>query len=295
MDVTIVYSTARAEPRLDWLIDGLEAQATTDDEINLVVVDALGRPAEEIGFRSIPAVVDLFETTPKPCVWQGPQRVTSIDWWAASNARNTGIVCCRPDSDYVVFVDDRCRLGPGWLAQVRRGYRTRDAVLVGSYDKDEDGRITVDHRRIAHPGGLVNCGGGWLFGCTVALPLAWALEVNGFEEGCDGLSGEDYVFGLMLGNAGRRIDFCPDLLVRQERSAGAAHRFARTDKGVSPRDESHAALARFSGLRRTEFTPDLRALRTRWWDGGRFPDVDQTIDHLDWFDGQPIRDMVPPP
>ena len=83
-------------------------------------------------------------------------------------------------------------------------------MLAGTYERIETrgdvSIITHDHRMDKHPRGHRNCGGGWLFGCTMALPLAWALEVNGFEEGCDSLTGEDYIFGLMLDNSGRRIE-----------------------------------------------------------------------------------------
>ena len=291
MRVTIAYSTARPEPRLDWLIDGIEQQAVPGDRIEMIIVDALGRPAPSIGFRPIPPIARVVETRPKPCVWQGAQRVTSRDWWAASNARNTSIALCDARSDYLVFVDDRCRIGPRWMAEIRAGERSRASAIVGSYDKHEDGRVSSDHRRRTHPRGIDGCPGGWLFGGTIALPLEWCLEVNGFEEGCDGLSGEDYIFGLMLTNAGRRIDFRPDLLVRQERSAGTGHGLARTDKGTSPRDKSHAALARFGARSRTEMTPDLRAIRARLAAGLGMPDVDRDADHRDWYDGQPIREM----
>ncbi len=36
-------------------------------------------------------------------------------------------------------------------------------------------------------------------------------------------------------------------------------------------------------------------LRTRVATGGGFPDVDQSIEHRDWYDGQLLADMVPPP
>ena len=296
MSFAIVYVTGRADPRLDWLIDGIEEQGIESDQIELIVVDARGRPAREIGFRSIRPISRLVETRPKPCVWQGSQRVTSVDSWALSNARNTGIALCR--SDYVVFIDDRCRIGERWTRTVRRGIRERASVLAGTYDKREPGlhgvgtRVTIDHRLELKPDGLVNCGGGWLYGCSMALPLEWCLEVNGFEEGCDSLSGEDYIFGLMLANAGRRVDFVPDLRVHQDRMPQDGHGMRRTDKGTSPRDKSHAALERFGRRSRTEFTPDLRKMRDDLASGGTFPDVDRSADHLDWFDDQPIRDLT---
>jgi hypothetical protein len=292
MRATLVYMTGRRDPRLDWTLRSLDAQATSDDDLELIIVDALGRNPADIGLVPCAAVTSVIATRPKPCVWQGPQRVTSRDWWATANARNTAIALA--SRDYVVFCDDRCWLGPEWLAQIRRGACERASVLVGSYEKLEDHRVTMDHRRQRYPEGLPNCGGGWLFGCTFALPLEWLLEVNGLEEGCDGLTGEDYILGLMLGNRGRRIDFEPRMFVRQERSMGTEHGYAMTDKGCAPADKSHAALDRFGKRDRTEMTPDLRELRRRITAGEGFPDVDHGVDYRDWYDGQPIRDMTPP-
>jgi hypothetical protein len=291
MRITIAYITSRRNPRLDWMLRGLEAQACPGDEVELVIVDALGRHPSEIGLVPCAPVRGVVATEPKPCVWQGRQRITDRDWWAMANARNTAIALA--SADCLAFLDDRCWLGPGWLASVRRAEASRASVVVGAYEKIEIGRVTRDHRASRAPLGKVDCGGGWLYGCTFCCPLEWLLEVNGFEEGCDGLSGEDYILGLMLGNAGRRIDFDPRMLVRQERS-GVDHGCVRSDKGVAPRDKSNAALARFGGRTRTEFTPDLRALRAEIAAGGRFLDVDRDAPHLDWFDGQPIRSMTPP-
>lgn len=292
MKFSVCFITGRKEPRLDWIIDGIERQALPSDEIQLIVIDALGRPATEIGYRPIAAIVELVESKPKPTIWQGEFKVTHDEWWAASSARNTGLVLC--DADYIAFVDDRAELGPSWLSAVRRGCMRRESVLAGAYTKLEDGKLTIDHRLTSKPEGLVNCGGGWLFGGTFALPLEWALAVNGLEEGCDGLSMEDVIFGLNLQNAGYRIDFAADMLVNQERSAAHANTYKRTDRGKSPLDKSHAALERFGSRSRTEFTPDLTALRAEvakdGYEAFEVPDA-EIIEYRDWFDNQLIAEF----
>lgn len=290
MGVTVVYMTGRKDPRLDWTIADLDQQIQPNDDVHLIVVDALGRSLGQLGVdvRST-KLKSALAISPKPNIWQGRHRVTLADWWAKSSASNTALVLCK--TDFVAFLDDRCRLGPQWLKTVRRAERERDAVVVGTYDKiDVTGKVTVDHRRERSPEGKRDCGGGWLYGCTFALPLAWCLEANGFEEGCDGLSGEDYIFGFMLENNGHRIDFDPALLVTLERSSLHGNTYLRVDKGQSPDDKSHAALARFRKRKRTEFTPDLTVMRAALARGGSFPIPDPNGDYRDWYDGALIKD-----
>lgn len=286
MRLTICYITGRKEPQINWMIEDLGKQLHPKDEIDLVVVDTFGRSAQALGIPSA-RFKRVVVSRPKPNIWQGPHRITAKDWWANSNARNTGIVLCK--TDFIAFLDDRCHLGPQWLETVRRAEHKRDAVIVGAYDKHENGKVTTDHRLKQCPSGKRNCGGGWLYGCTFALPLEWCLEANGFEEGCDGLSGEDYIFGFMLENNGHRIDFMPMMFVSLERSSAHGNVYVRLDKGTSPRDKSHAALARFRSRKRSEFTPDLRALRDHIARGGAFPIPDPKGDHRDWYDNAPIR------
>ena len=293
MKITIAYITAREEPRLDWLVSGLQEQAEKRDEIELVVVDALGRPASAIGYRPIRAIKRLVETRPKPSIWQGPHRITAHEFFANANARNTAIVLC--SNDYVCFLDDRCQLDPGWLEQVRIGERRRSSVICGPYDKHEDRGVSVDHRRERAPQGRRNCGGGWCYGGNFALPLRWLLEVNGCEEGCDPVGLEDCVLGIMLENTGRRIDFVTEMSVQQDRT-GFVHPldYPRHDKGKSPDDKSHAIRARFFGRKRTEFTPDLRALRKLARKKQAFPIPDPDADYRDWYDGASIRGFAIP-
>jgi len=288
MKITIAFITAREEPHLEWLCDGIEQQAKSGDKIELIVVDALGRPAKAIGYRSIKAIKEIVETRPKPSIWQGPHRITEHDFFANANARNTAIVRC--STEYICFLDDRCRLDPGWLDQIRLGARKRESVICGPYDKHEDKGVSMDHRRQHAPQGKQNCGGGWCYGGNFALPLKWLLEVNGCEEGCDPVGLEDCVLGHMLENAGRRIDFIVGMSVQQDRR-GFVHplNFPRQDKGQSPNDKSHALRDRFFRRKRTEFTPDLEQLRRRVDRKKPLPIPDPNGDHRDWYDGTAIR------
>lgn len=288
MKITIGYITAREEPQLDWLVAALDQQARPEDEIELIVVDALGRSAKAIGYRSIRAITKLVETRPKPTIWQGPHRITTHDFFANANARNTAIVLC--STDYICFLDDRCRPDAGWLEQVRIGEKSRSSVICGPYDKHEDWGVLIDHRREREPKGKKNCGGGWCFGGNFALPLEWALMINGCEEGCDPVGLEDCVFGHMLENVGYKIDFVVEMSVQQDRR-GFAHppNFPRQDRGQSPNDKSHALRDRFFKRKRTEFTADLRKLRALIARGEPLPIPDPNGDHRDWYDGSLIR------
>lgn len=289
MKLTIAFITARSEPRLDWLLQGLAGQIVSGDQIEVLVIDGRARRSEDLSGAPLPRGVRLRVESPKPSPWQGAHRLTSRDWWAKSSAMNTAFVLC--DTEYIAFLDDCCRLGPRWLEVVRRGEQERKSVLAGTYEKVEPGRVVQDHRRGRSPEGKRDCGGGWLYGCTFALPLEWALDVNGAEEGCDGMGAEDYIFGHMLENKGYRIDFVPRMAVIQERRADGSSSPRKTDKGISPNDKSHAALKRFGRRSRTEFSPDLRGLReARRKPGFSWPLPDQ--DMRDWFDGQLVREMT---
>lgn len=289
--ITIAFITAREEPHLEWLCDGIEQQARPRDKIELIVVDALGRRATSIGYRPVRAIKKLVETRPKPTIWQGPHRITAHDFFANANARNTAIVLC--DTDYICFLDDRCRIDSGWLDHIRIGEKNRSSVICGPYDKHEDWGLSVDHRRRETPHGKRDCGGGWCYGGNFALPLKWLLEVNGCEEGCDPVGLEDCVLGHMLENVGRRIEFVAGMSVQQDRR-GFVHplEFPRLDRGSSPNDKSHALRARFFGRKRTEFTPDLRALRKLVDKNKPLPVPNPGIDYRDWYDGTTIRGLA---
>ena len=307
MKLTVAYITGRAVPKFAWFLKSLEAQLQAGDDVRILVVDAHApsyTPVTIVKSDDHAVAAGRFRAVemvrPKPTIWQGQYRRTAVDWWAMSSARNTAFCLC--DTDWIAFCDDRCVLAPGWLSAVRNAVEGEWRVVCGGYEKrhnmaDADIfsgiRVAIDNRWEARPEGYPMCGGQWLYGCTFALPLEWALAVNGFEEGCDGLSAEDYIFGMNLANAGYRLDYDPAMWVAQDRSPGSENTFRREDKGVSPRDKSHAALERFGKRSRTEFTPDLRAIRADLASGKGWPIPDPKMIYVDWFDSEAIDHDYP--
>jgi hypothetical protein len=281
--LTICYLTARSDPRIDWAVEGIRRQRQIGDVIELLIVDVFGRGVREL-VSNTKGVDSVVVVSPKPNLWQGPYRVTARDLWAKSQSANTAL--CLAKHDYVAFLDDRCVLGKRWLATVRTAARRRKAVLAGAYERLlDDGQKLPDHRLELYPEGQKDCGGGWLYGCTFALPLDWALDVNGFEEGMDGMHQEDCVFGHNLKNAGYRIDFKPSLFVTLSRKAGTNHVCAR-EEGA----KFQAARERFFKRDRTEFTSDLRELRARVQQGEAFPLPDPRT--VDWYNRRPLREIA---
>lgn len=294
MHLTIAFVTGRDEPMVQWFHDSLESQIQPGDDISTVCVSAKFKP-DELRMPSSP----YFTVSPKPTVWQGSHRLTKEDWWAMSNARNTAI--CLAQDGYIVFLDDRCILGPKWMGAVRDAMNGNYAI-AGTYTKyhglNSDG--TFDHLQatdsrlpFAKPG-CNPCGGEWFFGCSCGLPLEWALNVNGWDEDCDSMGYEDVYFGLMLEKNGYPIRFDQRMAVLQDRTPSESGPiYKRQDPGQSPHDKSHAMLnmVKNGRLKSPNYhgVGGLREVRRRVLAGEPFPIVQ--IPQHEWFTGKPISEL----
>ncbi len=290
--LSIVFVTARSEPEFRWLCDSVRRES--DCPIIVIHSRTLGyQPSEGVTFRN-----------PKPTVWSGAHRVTKQDWWSKSNFLNSGFCFCR--TDWVMCVDDRSVLLPGWLDRVKAAMAGNYAVC-GSYEKRynlkvengvivESGTVSGRDGRLdqlqSHFAGatLVDCPGQWWFGCLNALPLEMVLAINGADETCDGSSMEDIVFGMMLKNAGFPVKFDASLALVEDRTPeklGPVIR--REDKGVSPNDKSHALLEMLRHRKTAQHPINLRVIRDQVLNGGEFPPPWGPV--WDWWDQQMIRDF----
>lgn len=233
-DVSIVYPTARHEPGFDWFADGLARQLGEGDDVEVIVVDAHASRRRSKRFSD--AVARRFPVRcvpPKPTPYQGRWRRTSRDLFAAASARNTGLVYAR--HPYVAFVDDCAVPGPRWWQAVRRG-AVHGEVLAGAYEKRygmrvREGRLLASRREgrardsrwlLGDDRRPVPIGGGGLYGSSFAAPRELLLGVNGLDELCDAVGGEDYQLGLRLEFAGARILYDRGMLMIESEELGRA-------------------------------------------------------------------------
>jgi hypothetical protein len=199
--LTIAYITARQEPRIEWFMDSL-ARQSHDALANVLIIDSHPeRPLKNV------RVVQ-----PKPCVWQGPHKLTAVDFFSASNARNTAICLCK--TEWIAMVDDLSVLMPGWLDHALEATEHENTITCGAFRKVkglevEDGLVKkfthyeegLDWRLKLHRKTVsYRCPPEWFFGCSFVAPLEALLQVNGYPELlCDGMGYEDTIMGLMLG------------------------------------------------------------------------------------------------
>lgn len=297
--ISVVYITNRFEPQTDWFLGSLLPQFRAGESPQIIIVAP--------PYSNVQLFPGVLRVPPKPTIWSGPHRITKEDWWSASNARNTGI--CLATQPWIAFVDDRSVLRPGWLDRVRQAM-AEEYVVCGTYQKVQnlsivngtmtytampgrDSRLEYVEkywRTPTDPYGPFDCPGEWTYGCSLALPLEWALRVGGFDETCDGSSGEDYIFGLMLQNHQFHIRFDPRMRMIEDRTPERCGPIAkRKDKGISPNDKSHALLERLRVLKHALQPPNLREIRNAVLNGQSFPGP--SANQLDWYDGQPIKNM----
>lgn len=303
--LTIAYITSRRDNRIQWFFDSLLRQAGPDFlNINIVVVDFYADEREAVDDPNIRFV------TPKPNPWQGKYRLTSRDYFAAANARNTAI-CYAPDG-HIAFVDDISVLMPGWLKHVYRAMGSSNAVVLGRYAKVlelevEHGLVTryvpnskgVDSRYNPEAGeNSIRVTGGWMFGASLVAPVEAFLKINGWSEDADSMSGEDYIAGIMLEKQGYEIFYNQGMLtLESEELHHVEPPFTRIIKphvpGVShftEKDASHALLNRtYKGNGWATNYCNIRELRQHILNGGEFP-TGVNPAH-DWRDGQPLEEM----
>ena len=306
MNVTICYMTNRRDCRFEWFHSSLLRQMGGERLCKLVVVDfyADERPQER------KALADVW-VTPKPTVWQGAHRLVSGNYFAPSNARNTGL--CYAEGTHVVFVDDLSVLMPGWWDIVRDEVENdRQRVTLGRYTKVGDLQVEggeavswrkyptgEDHRYNPDFGPvLVSCSGGWMYGASVCVPVKAMLEINGFDEDCDSMGGEDYAAGIMLEHRGWEIVYHQGMWTLEDEMLHHVEvPFKRIIKHRGPgstfpeRDASlhYLNLVKHRGRDRAPNYCNLATLREHMLAGGEFP-VSQIPEH-DWRDGQPLREM----
>jgi hypothetical protein len=298
--LTICYITARQEPMLGWMLDSLGSQIKSGEDVSVVVVDSSGR-SNHIYADWVKVV------SPKPTVWQGSYRLTKDEWWAASNARNTGICLCK--TPWIALLDDRSILTPSWLQSIRHAMDDNYAVF-GAYEKvhnlkvDNGFPMSMDflpnasgkdprevHVKKENLPVPFKCGGEWAFGCNLALPLEWALNVGGYDETCDGLSMEDCIFGLMLQNRGYELRYDTRMKILEDRTPSTLGTpMIRRDKGVSPNDKSHALLAMLKDRKTAMHGFDIREVRRKVLAGEPWPMP--WGPEKDWYDGQLLKDMI---
>lgn len=321
--LSIVYSTIRPDPAFAWFADGLARQLTdVEVDLELVVVDGIDGPeraglfADAIGNR-----FPLTYTPAKPTVFNGPHQRTARPMFAASSARNTGIVFTT--KPYVVFVDDCAVLMPGWLDEALEASRHR-YVVAGAYKKHwamvvsdgelvtSDERVNVDVRWDAGDDRqVVPIEGGQLYGCSLGIPRDVLVDIGGFDEICDGIGGEDYQLGIRLEFAGHRLFYARSMMIveSEEHHRGSGAAVTRVDPELDERsymsrlaefgvrqrattgrlDASHMVLDLLHGLRHVEPIGNHYRL------GELNPsDLGDTIDGLPdsfWFDRRAFSDL----
>lgn len=302
--------TSRKNPRIEWFFDSLHTQCANDySAFSVLVVDFWAEEEgrkEEFASKFRGPKDKLKHVTPKPTVWQGKHRLTSKDYFAAANARNTAI--CLAQDGHIVFVDDLSALMPGWLGAVREAAK-KDVVTLGCYKKVKEIQVEAgtgvvthykehppgnDHRPALAKGANPHpCLSQWLYGCSLVAPVEHFLRMGGFPEASDGMGYEDAVCGSTMARHGTAFFLDTRMMTWESEEAHfEGIPFMRLDKGKSPNDKSHAMMRMYQNARYFDNyfgSEGIRGVRARVLAGEPFP-ITQCPEH-DWFDGQPLREM----
>jgi hypothetical protein len=229
--LSIIYITFRENCKFDWFIQSLIKQSDENirSKIQIIIVDGfLNNSLNENDRRKyfshlIDDKFDFIHVPPKPTHWQGKYRVTSLDYFAAANTRNTGV--CYAKHSYIAFIDDLGCQSQNWLKNVFFAIQ-KNKIQCGAYTKVfdmvvEDGILLskrdspggVDSRLSAYKNNISKCEGSSFFGSSFCMPLIHYLDLNGMNEMCDGCGAEDYDFGSRLKRKGHTLFYNKEMFI----------------------------------------------------------------------------------
>lgn len=230
--LTLIYITFRENCMFEWFIEPLRKSIADNGitiPIQIVVVDGFlyecsDKSLRREYFSSKVGDMELVHVSPKPTRWQGEFRLTQNNYFAAANTRNTG--ACYAKYEYITFIDDLGIISPTWLPAVIDAMG-RNEIHCGAYKKVKtiqyenllyaggDDSHGIDHRLGLYNQEISKCPGGHLYGSSFCLPKSIYFKVNGQNEMCDGLAGEDYNFGVTLERSGYNIFYNKLMLIHE--------------------------------------------------------------------------------
>jgi hypothetical protein len=303
--LSIIYPTARHEPHFEWFCDSLVRQFRGNVDAQIIFVDHRLWYDEGRRGKLHESVKERFEYThvpPKPSVWCGPTRLTSKDYHALCNARNTGIA--HANGDYLAIVDDCSVLGAGWLQWIEHAMENGIAI-GGSQQKVkqihvDNGHIKwyVDAEMDSRGFGFSYNGqgkykGGALYGSNFGVPMEWVLAVNGFDEVFDGrYKTEDVDFTVRLKNEGYTTYYNPMCyIIESSESHKDVGSMANWNLEFNTQANGAALDKTIADKRSWTVGNDfnLKELREKIQSGGDFPIP--TKPTKDWREGKLLKDM----
>jgi GT2 family glycosyltransferase len=148
---------------------------------------------------SAPTARELIEKHYPWAKWiEGPKRGPAAN-------RNHGARQAR--GEWLVFTDDDCMPGNGFLAAYRQLAINNKVEVLEGRTQPSGIRSRVD---MECPENLT---GGYLWSCNMAVKKILFLNMGGFDTGFPGPAMEDVEFRTRLVKAGQRFEFVPDALV----------------------------------------------------------------------------------
>lgn len=234
--ISIVYITFREECKFEWFITSIIKQYQEqyfNFKIQIIVVDGLFDTRDKDFFMNMikekEHFLELVHVLPKPTLWQGKHRVTSENYFAASNARNTG--ACYAKYSYIAFHDDLGCPSQSWLNSVCLAMKN-NVIQCGAYTKYSNMNVVdgimvsgealnsdIDVRLSYYKNNISKCDPAHFFGSSFCMPLKKYFEINGMNEMNDGCGGEDYDFGYRLFRNNNSIYYNKSMFIAESKTA----------------------------------------------------------------------------